>query len=165
MFPQYKIQKDNRWNIVKLTARQHFISHWMLWKAYNNSSTAWAFSIFKTPPKQCTNRGAYFTSRTFEALRKSLAIQSSHRGRGKKQSIERIEHRAKMNTGKIRPTSAVETTAAKNRGMHYQSQENKDAQSQRMKSRIMHQCPHCLKECDSANLSRWHGQNCNSLKT
>jgi hypothetical protein len=160
MFPQYKSLKQNPWNLVKLTARQHFIAHWLLWKSYNNAAMTWAFTVFKTPPKQCKYRYSKFTSKTFELLRKSLGDQCGDRFRGKKQSPEVIAHRAKMNTGKTRPPSAVATTALKNKGSHYQSQENKDAQSQRMKSRIMHQCPHCFKECDFANYNRWHGQRC-----
>jgi hypothetical protein len=36
MFPKYKSFKDHPWNFVKLTARQHFIAHIMLWKSYPN---------------------------------------------------------------------------------------------------------------------------------
>lgn len=91
-----------------------------------------------------------------ESSRKLLSVANKN----KTQSPERIAHRAKMNTGKIRPISAVESTASKNRGMHYHTKETKEAQSKRMNSRIMLQCPYCLKECDPANYKRWHGQNC-----
>jgi hypothetical protein len=36
MFPGYKSFKEHSWNLVKLTARQHFIAHLILWKTYPN---------------------------------------------------------------------------------------------------------------------------------
>jgi hypothetical protein len=34
MFPEYKCLKSNKWNLAKLTHRQHFIAHLILWKSY-----------------------------------------------------------------------------------------------------------------------------------
>lgn len=39
LFPEYKSFRECPWNKVILTARQHFIAHWMLWKAYGGSQT------------------------------------------------------------------------------------------------------------------------------
>lgn len=44
LFPEYKDFRTNKWNKIALTARQHFIAHWMLWKAYSGSQTI-AFSM------------------------------------------------------------------------------------------------------------------------
>lgn len=38
MFPQYKSFTDHPWNCIRLSARQHFIAHMLLWKVYNNRS-------------------------------------------------------------------------------------------------------------------------------
>jgi hypothetical protein len=43
LFPEYE---KSSWNIVKLTARQHFIAHHLLWKTYSNSSMAYVFKCF-----------------------------------------------------------------------------------------------------------------------
>jgi hypothetical protein len=45
MFPEYKSFKDHPWNKVRLTARQHFIAHWVLWKAFGGSQI-YAFRCF-----------------------------------------------------------------------------------------------------------------------
>jgi hypothetical protein len=37
LFPEYADGKLFKWNIVKLTYRQHFLAHYMLWKAYGGS--------------------------------------------------------------------------------------------------------------------------------
>lgn len=39
LFPEYKDFKKNDWNKVVLTARQHIISHLLLWKTYGGSQT------------------------------------------------------------------------------------------------------------------------------
>lgn len=42
-YPQYKSLTDNPWNGVHLTHREHFIAHWMLARAFPNSSQMRAF--------------------------------------------------------------------------------------------------------------------------
>jgi hypothetical protein len=39
LFPEFGCLKDNPWNGIRLSARQHFIAHRMLWKAYGGSQT------------------------------------------------------------------------------------------------------------------------------
>lgn len=39
LFPEYIDLKKNKWNSVKLTARQHIIAHVMLWKIYGGSQS------------------------------------------------------------------------------------------------------------------------------
>ena len=36
-FPEYKNIKDNPWNSIRLTSRQHIMAHVMLWKVYGKS--------------------------------------------------------------------------------------------------------------------------------
>lgn len=43
LFPEYSSLRINKWNSVKLTSRQHFIAHWILWKTYKTYSTNKAF--------------------------------------------------------------------------------------------------------------------------
>lgn len=42
LFPEYKSFSSNPWNKVLLTPRQHFIAHWILWKAFSGTM-AYAF--------------------------------------------------------------------------------------------------------------------------
>lgn len=45
MFPDLASFAEFPWNCVVLTARQHYIAHLLLWKAYRNRQTAYAFHI------------------------------------------------------------------------------------------------------------------------
>ena len=38
LFPEYKDLRKNKWNSVRLTARQHIIAHIILWKVYGGTS-------------------------------------------------------------------------------------------------------------------------------
>jgi hypothetical protein len=47
LFPEYSKLKTHPWNMAVLTARQHFIANWMLWKAYPKiASQFYAFDAF-----------------------------------------------------------------------------------------------------------------------
>ncbi len=37
LFPEYASFKQHPWNKIILTAREHFIAHWMLWKSFGKS--------------------------------------------------------------------------------------------------------------------------------
>jgi len=39
LFPEYKDLRINKWNSIKLTARQHIIAHIILWKTYGGSQS------------------------------------------------------------------------------------------------------------------------------
>ena len=45
MFPAYRDGRKHPWNIVRLTRRQHFVAHWLLWKAFANKPTSYAFKL------------------------------------------------------------------------------------------------------------------------
>ena len=39
LFPQFASFKDNPWNIIYLTIREHYIAHMLLWKAYGGKQS------------------------------------------------------------------------------------------------------------------------------
>lgn len=64
MFPEYKDLSINNWNSVTLTARQHFIAHILLWKAFpNEESQKFALYAMKYKNKEKLN------SKSFEKLK------------------------------------------------------------------------------------------------
>lgn len=70
---------DNSYeNIAFLTAREHFIAHWLLWKIYRDRSSALAFHkmISKNNLRQSDNR--YYSSRGYEEAR--LAFRETNKG-------------------------------------------------------------------------------------
>ncbi len=58
LFPEYKSFTKNPWNGVVLTARQHFIAHWMLWKAYGGSQS-FAFRTLRNVNGKSINGNTY----------------------------------------------------------------------------------------------------------
>lgn len=61
MFPEYSVFKEHPWNRVSLTARQHFVAHIMLWKAYKNRSTTMAAYYMTHVKNQKINSRLYET--------------------------------------------------------------------------------------------------------
>lgn len=60
-------------NLVELTAREHFICHWLLAKHHNTKQLWNAFSMMCIGAKK---HHRYISSRTFEILRKARSIAS-----------------------------------------------------------------------------------------
>jgi len=70
-------------NLVKLTAREHFLAHWLLWKAYpNNIKLAFAFWAMCCQPSYGRDYfekiSNYFkNSKIYERLKLEIAVRSS----------------------------------------------------------------------------------------
>jgi len=58
---------NDKSNLVRLSAREHFVAHWLLWRIYRDSSMALAFSSFRG----YRNIKGYFNSYGFEEARKA----------------------------------------------------------------------------------------------
>lgn len=58
-------------NIIRFTARQHFLAHWMLWKAYRNPEMTYAFKMMEYSNKssQRTNKYWNVSSKVYEKLK------------------------------------------------------------------------------------------------
>lgn len=58
-------------NLIKLSAREHFIAHWMLWKSFRNVKTARAFNMMRnTPGKEYR----YINSKAYENFKVEYSI-------------------------------------------------------------------------------------------
>ena len=81
---------DEETNLVKLTAREHFICHYLLTKIYDKFSTEWykMHNAFQMMNCSSNNQERYFNSRLYEATRegRSLSISVQQTGKGNSQS-------------------------------------------------------------------------------
>jgi hypothetical protein len=68
LYPEYSKNKDN---LVKLTAREHFICHWLLTKIINNPKTIYAFQMLI--PNKTSNRYRPKSSIVYENLKKKFS--------------------------------------------------------------------------------------------
>lgn len=71
-------------NLISITARQHFIAHWLLWKAYKTDALTRAFwAMCHQKNKFQLQRYTKINSRTYQVLKKerSILIQNSNKNR------------------------------------------------------------------------------------
>lgn len=87
---------DSADNLVKLTPREHFIAHWLLWKIYKNTQyeikMMYAFNMMRA--NKYASR--YYNSRGFDAVKKAVIITQ----RGKPLSESRREKIRISSTGR-----------------------------------------------------------------
>ncbi len=76
IFPEYKNIKENPWNIIKLTGRQHFLAHWFLAKIYGGKQW-FSFNMMR----RVGNR-----SYLYECARKEISKVISQTNKGRKHS-------------------------------------------------------------------------------
>ncbi len=69
ILPKFDGGKNIKSNMVKLTAREHFIAHWLLYKIYNNSKSAFAFHMMTIIDNNQSQRRV--NSKNFEYARKA----------------------------------------------------------------------------------------------
>lgn len=79
---------DDPTNLIALTAREHFIAHYLLSKMYPTGSNAWhktnhAFMMMKSSNKK---QPRYFNNRLYESARKHFSIVMSTIQSGEKNS-------------------------------------------------------------------------------
>jgi len=77
-FPEYKSFVDNPWNRIDLTGQEHFIAHWLIWKA-QGKFMAYAFSAMRRKSKVQSNRYFKITGKTYEQLKSDVANTQSRR--------------------------------------------------------------------------------------
>lgn len=109
MFPQLA---DDPNNIIRLTAREHFIAHWMLHKAFGGKMTQ-AFMYMKTGASQ---RYWNLNSKSYETLRAEFGRFWSERKLGKKLSEATRKAMSLGRTGKVLSESHRNAIGAGNKG-------------------------------------------------
>lgn len=94
MFPEYK--SCSSWNIVEVTARQHFLLHWVLSKAYPETSQTLAFFYMTNTLNKRRGRD-YAVAREKQIEQAKITCQSPERNakisaalKGKPKSVEHI---------------------------------------------------------------------------
>jgi hypothetical protein len=125
---------DTEENIVKLTAREHFLAHWLLYRIDpENSSRAYSFW------RMCRGRGKVVpenwivvSSRVYEEARLAHSKAISKQLKGRKKTAEHITKVAEANKGKKRTQEAKTkmSEAAKKRGLvaHFHKFQEKAAE-------------------------------------
>jgi len=101
-------------NITYLTAREHFICHWLLIKIYKEGEAYWkmlnAIRIMRAENAKQNRYSTKITSRVYENLKEAYALLQSQKLKGsnngmfgKNQSSSAKEKISKANTGRVQP--------------------------------------------------------------
>ena len=74
ILPQSMGGSNQAGNLILLTARQHYLAHWMLWQAYKSKEMTSAFFSMSNQSNQYQGRICRISSRTYEKLRKEFIL-------------------------------------------------------------------------------------------
>lgn len=151
MFPEYENFKEHSWNEINLTARQHFIAHWILWKAFGRSQS-YAFQCFinQVSCKNNQRQNLKVTSGVYEELKIQNSIYQKERAKGKATYIDREGNKLYCRTDDPRVISGVLISTSK--GRKYKPRT--DAQKKKTKKSLLEH--HRNKE-NQPNISFYRG--------
>lgn len=153
-------------NLVKLSAREHYICHWLLAKYYNNKQLWAAFSMMI----QSSNKHQrIITSRMFERAKiaRSIATSGSNNpmyGKPSACKSHTEETKEKIRLSKLgkKRTPFTRTTPSDETKLKM-SLAKKGKSNTKLKGRILVRftCPHCSKVIGGiSNFRRYHNDNC-----
>lgn len=178
-------------NLVKLTAKEHFICHLLLIKMTEGSNrTKMRYASWMMVKNNKNQDRTYITGRKFEQLKTQMKLANKERPgpnlglvmpvetknklsktlTGRKKPPQSKEHKLKISQSKKNPSEHTRLKISKARsaqkGLQRRSEETKIKMSKWQKgfSKPKKICEYCLKNISEQNYHRWHGGNC-KLKT
>ena len=180
-------------NLVELTAREHFICHWLLTKMTTGTDRNKMLSAFFLMRGNNTYQNRYINSRAYEILRDEYSQYISKMNSGRVQPLEEKAKQIAAITGRKRKpfseewrqkmskahegeknhrygVKVSEETKQKQRAKalgRKQSEETirkkADAIRGRAKPKLL--CPHCNQMIAVNTYPRWHGPRCSQAPT
>lgn len=149
---------DSKENLVRLTAREHFICHLLLTKMTEGKSkrsmcyAAWQMTHIDGRPRHST------CSKTYEYLKKMLSVtytgvpKTSTWWSGKKHTKKTLVKQSEVKQGPKNPNFGVVQKPEWNK---------KKSEAQVGKPKPIYICNNCKKSVGGmSNLIRWHNDNC-----
>jgi hypothetical protein len=137
MFPQYEDAKIHAWNICKLTDRQHFIAHWLLWKTYSNQSQSYAFHCMVNNQTTSWQKREVkkINSKTYSLVKKQTNKAMSEFTKGKATYVDQHGNKIYCRTDDPRVLSGELISTTKGRTKcGPQTEESKKRHRERMRS-------------------------------
>ena len=136
---------DTEDNLVNLTAREHFICHWLLVKIYSGKARAkmiYALNGMKRNGQYTQRYETKITSRVYENLRKEFSIvhSATMKGRpahnkGVPASVAQIEKNKKAAEGRVMSAESIAKGVAKRKGQK-RTTEQKENISKSLKGKV-----------------------------
>ena len=162
---------NNKSNLVVLTAREHFVCHWLLTKMTTGTAKIKMWNAMRIIFVKSKGQERYsLTSRKYEVIRRqcSVALKGTQTGKNNGNYGKRWteEQRAKMrghtrNVGRIRSAESNNKQSASMKGKNTGQQTLEHIQKRFIKK----SCPHCGTIVSPTNFHRWHNNNCKQINT
>lgn len=167
---------DSKSNLVYLTAREHFICHWLLIKMTDEedkNKMIYALFMMKSKTKNHKRRHSSIHSRVFEIYKSqhSEMLSNMNNDRVKNGTHNWLGEgsgiHSRVSEGSHSRMLAEENKKRVEMGIHnFQNDQNNqnllDAGIHASQIKVC--CVHCKSEVDKANFGRYHGDNCDYLK-
>lgn len=162
-------------NLVKLTAREHYIAHLLLTKCIATQyKKKMIYAVTAMKFKVMNN--IKVNSKLYESLQRAANIQRSTRMKNRVVSVETKQKLRAVNLGKQASTETKEKMSHAHKGKtissehiekirqfhlgRKRSEETKEKLRAERATRNPIQCLHCGKHVLPGNYHRWHGNNC-----
>lgn len=169
-------------NLAILTAREHFICHWLLTKmTTSNDKQRMSYALHAMCHLRPGQR--YINARVYESNKKECAVLRSIARKGITMGEKNYNYGKKWSDTQRKRMSESRKGVPNGRAgtKHSQSSKEKMRESAmkrwtdeekakfsaiKISNKIVMSCPHCYKEnIDKANFIRWHGDNCKAINT
>jgi hypothetical protein len=136
LFPNWK---NRHTNMVLLTAREHYLCHYLLWKIYQNEKMLYAFFIMNS-----CNKSIILNSKMYEKLKIEYSKNVSENNKGNKHAVGykntlgkhwnlTEETRKKMSIAKKNMSEATRKKYSETLKGYKQTEEHKKKKSEAMK--------------------------------
>ena len=167
----------NNQNIVLLTAREHFLAHWILWRIYRDRSTALSFHKMISSNE---NQNRVTSSRGYEEAKEAFRLTNigNKYGKGKNKVVsdEQKKKQSKIMKGRylgdLNPSKKLEVREKISKKLSGKKKNESHIEIMRQNGKRKYKCPYCSREVDLRNSKKWHFDNCllnpeghNRLKT
>ncbi len=159
LFPEYASLKQNPWNKVALTGHEHFIAHWLLWKAMGQFM-AYAFSSMR----RCSSvQDRYFklTGKAYEQLRTDVSVCQSSRTISQ-DTLNKMSKSQKLRAKIICPHCGASGDPANMKKYHFDKCKSVTGHTthQVKQNHTIVTCPHCNKTGKAQGMMPNHFDNC-----
>jgi len=156
----------NNPNIVLLTAREHFLAHWLLWRIYRDRQSALAFHKMMSSTK---NTKRITSSRGYEEAREAFRITNigNQYGKGKTKVISEEQKKRQSelmkgrNLGDNNPSKRLDVRkkiSEKLKGVKKTPEQIEKLRKRSLEYKV--ECPHCKRCFDTRNAKKWHFDYC-----
>jgi len=183
---------NNADNLVRLTAREHFVCHWLLTKMHLGEARGKMINALYLMQGKNKYQDRYINSKVYEKLRQDYSQYISDLNKGRIQPLEEKARQIAAITGRKRAPFSEEWRAKMSESKQGEnnnrygvtvSEETKQKMREKAlgrkqsaetirkkiaatqgKKREKKLCPHCGQMISVNTYPRWHGENCSQAR-